>query len=252
MDAARDYWTERQAEYVPYDIDPPAYLAQASPLLRGLLTSIGDCAGMTVLDLGCGNGDLSVYAARCGATVWAVDYSSSGVRNTEALAEHNGVGDRVHAVEKNAMAVGELDARFDLVIGKNVLHHLEPFHEFVETLHDILEPEGRATFIENSARNRLLMFARAFCGRFGIPKLGDAEPAAEIGELRRRFPVVKLTHPTFICFRMLATYVFRRNRGVLVLFRGLDNAIAAVFPFLRRYSYWQIIGLAKQPGGVGA
>ncbi|MBT5535493.1 hypothetical protein HOK31_20665, partial [Candidatus Poribacteria bacterium] len=75
MASAREFWTTRQAEFVPYAIDPPAYRQQAAPVLRAYLEGFGDVDGKVVLDLGCGNGELAVYAARLGATVWAVDFS---------------------------------------------------------------------------------------------------------------------------------------------------------------------------------
>jgi SAM-dependent methyltransferase len=247
--SAREFWTTRQAEFVPYAIDPPAYRQQAAPVLRAYLEGFGDVDGKVVLDLGCGNGELAVYAARLGATVWAVDFSASGVRNTGTLAEHNGVGDRVQAVELDAMAVADLGPEFDLVIGKNVLHHLEPFQEFVGTLHDILGTGGRGWFLENSARNPLLMLARRLRGRFGIAKFGDDDEhplaPAEIDLLRGRFPVVKLAFPTFVCFRMLANYVLRGNAAARAILRGLDEGIAAVLPFVRQYSYRQIVEVVK-------
>jgi len=255
LGSAQAFWTDRQAEFVPYAIDPPAYREQAAPLLRALLDSLGEVAGKTVLDLGCGNGELSVYAAKRGATVWAVDFSDSGVRNTATLPDHNGVGGRVHAVVLDAMAVADLGEEFDLVMGKNVLHHLEPFEDFVATLHGILRPNGRGVFLENSARNPLLMLARRFRGRYGIAQFGDNDEhpvqPAEIDLLRGRFSEVRVTFPVFVFFRKLASHALRGNSLARVTLRSLDDALGAVLPFVRRYSYYQIIEVVSGAASAG-
>jgi release factor glutamine methyltransferase len=69
--------------------------------------------GLSVLDVGCGSGLLSLAAARAGATVTAVDINIEAVRATAANAAANGL--TVEVVPSDLF--GELgDRRFDLVV----------------------------------------------------------------------------------------------------------------------------------------
>ena len=74
--------------------------------------------GMTVLDVGCGSGVLSVVAACLGADrVVAVDIEDEAVRATAENASVNGVGDRV---EVSSAQVDRIGGTFDLVVA-NIL-----------------------------------------------------------------------------------------------------------------------------------
>jgi len=126
-----------------------------------------------------------------------------------------------------------------------VLHHIEPFEEFVVALRTALRPEGKAFFYENSATSSLLMWFREHVvGRLWVPKGGDKEESplspGEIKALSRHFRV-EVVYPELVFFRLIAWYLFR-GRGEPP-FRQLDVLLYRV-PRFRRYSYRQYVLLS--------
>lgn len=206
-----------------------------------------------MLEIGCGRGDLTVYLAKSGAEVTAVDFSAMALEKTRSLAAFNGVADRVSTHQLDALQLPSLGIKFDLVVGKFILHHIEPFSAFTEVLDELLTDNGRAVFMENNARNPLLMFARKnFSGRYGIPKHGDDEEYplehGEIALLQERFEYVEQIFPEFTFFRKLNTYVFQRKRRfswIMKFNKWMDASIYRALPPLRKYSYLQILEVKK-------
>ncbi len=73
--------------------------------------------GMSVLDLGCGSGILSIAAAKLGAsTIYAVDIDPLAEITTRENAEQNGVAERITAVVGNLETVLETGKQFDLIV----------------------------------------------------------------------------------------------------------------------------------------
>ena len=217
---------------------------------RAFMEILGDVNGLDVLDIGCGLGGLTVALAKRGARVVAIDTAGEGVRHTLKLAETHGVADRVRGEKCSALEIGRLsDNGFDLVVGSFILHHIEPFQTFADVLQQTLRPAGRGVFVENNARNPMLMFARKhIAGHFGIPRYGDDEErpldSHEIEVLRESFSHVRQHYPDLIFFRKLNTYLLRgKFSGFGRVFRALDR-VAYRVPMLRAYSYKQIVEIA--------
>lgn len=212
-------------------------------------TLIGDVRGRAVLELGCGQGDLAVLLAQAGARVTAVDRSASAIAAARRLAAFNGA-EGIEFVQADASGIAALGRRFDLVTGKYILHHIEPYADFVPRLRAALTPGGRAVFIENSARNPLLMLARRhLVGRFGLPRRSDGAERpltdGKIALLRGAFQRVEVVAPELVLFRLVARYFLRRRPRAAALFNRLDRLCYRHFPALGRYGYVQVIALEK-------
>ena len=91
-------------------------------VLLGVLDRVPEARD--VVDLGSGNGVLSVAVARArpGARVRAVDTSAAAVLSTRATAEANGVADRVTAVRTDGLE-GVEPGSVDLVVCNPPFHH---------------------------------------------------------------------------------------------------------------------------------
>ena len=132
--------------------------AAADPGSRLLLASLADDPRPPgrVVDLGCGNGLLSVGAARLWphVTVLATDQSAVAVASTLATARANRVADRVRAVRDDALATWP-DGTEECVLLNPPFHDgnaVDPSvaHRLVAAAARVLEPGGRLWCVWNS------------------------------------------------------------------------------------------------------
>lgn len=205
----------------------------------------GDLAGRRLLDLGCGAGEYSLFFARAGANVTAVDTSAVAVSHLQEYCGERGITN-VRAVVSDAFDIAALGP-FDAAFGSMILHHLEPFDRFVDVLADSLDPGGRAFFYENSAMSRTLVWCREhLAGRFGIPKYGDDDEfplqPQEVDAFRRRFDV-DVEYPELFLARLASAYVLRGHGEEACAW--IDEKLYR-FPRVRRLSYRQYVRLARR------
>ncbi len=106
-------------------------------------------AGMTVLDLGCGEGRHAFEAYRRGASVVAVDWGVPEVGTTKrwlgAIAEAGEApaGARYEVVRADLLALPFPDASVDRVIASEVLEHIPDDVTAMAEIFRVLKPGGR-------------------------------------------------------------------------------------------------------------
>ena len=103
--------------------------------------------GKRLLDFGCGWGSNTVVFASIGYEVYGFDISDTNVRSARALAEHCGLSERVRIDTGLAEALTFEDSYFDVVVGVDILHHVEIERALRET-YRVLKPGGVAFFRE--------------------------------------------------------------------------------------------------------
>lgn len=135
---------EREAELIPhYDANPEYYspVPDVFPRLIEFL-QFAPAAGQRALDLGCGDGRLSIWlAARHGMTVDGVDYSSVRIDRAVHTAEREGVPCQFVCGDLHAFLDG-CRQRYDLITVFEVLEHLERPEEVIARCRERLAPEG--------------------------------------------------------------------------------------------------------------
>jgi SAM-dependent methyltransferase len=106
-------------------------------------------SGMTVLDLGCGEGRHAFEAYRRGATVVAVDWGAAEVETTKrwlgAIAEAGEApgGARYEVVRGDLTALPVPDASVDRVMASEVLEHIPDDATALAEIARVLKPGGR-------------------------------------------------------------------------------------------------------------
>jgi 2-polyprenyl-3-methyl-5-hydroxy-6-metoxy-1,4-benzoquinol methylase len=106
---------------------------------RFILRKMGPLQGKSVLDIGPGLGESSVYFAMQGAQVTVLDLSPRMVEFARRLARQFHV--KIHGVVGSAEDLGER-SRYDIVYAANLLHHLSDREAFFRQVHQALLPGG--------------------------------------------------------------------------------------------------------------
>lgn len=113
-----------------------------------VLRRAGLAPGMSVLDVGCGVGDVSMAAARIvgsGGSVRGIDRAEAALATARGRAEAAGMD----WVRFDTADIGTLsDGTYDAVIGRFILLHMKDPHETLRRLAARLSPGGVAAFIE--------------------------------------------------------------------------------------------------------
>ena len=120
-------------------------------------------SGLTVLDYGCGRGDMTrEYLQNGAAKVAAIDISPVYVADGEENVRRAGFAeDRFSFQVMDAHKMTFPDNSFDIVAGWSILHHLDPDTAMNE-IHRVLKPGGRVLLWEPLADHPLLKLFRWF------------------------------------------------------------------------------------------
>ena len=96
------------------------------------------------LDLGCGDGALTVPCARLGVRVIAGDISNKMMTILQERARKNGVSlDNVTLCRMNALDIPLYDGSVDTVIANSVLHLISNPEKVIREIYRVLKPGGR-------------------------------------------------------------------------------------------------------------
>lgn len=107
-----------------------------------LLRVVGDCRGLRVLDLGCGNGYLSRRLAQSGARVTGIDSSPGMIRNAKARDPKNSLKIRYLVADANDLR-GVRNGSLDLVFANMSLMDIEDGEGAIAEVGRVLRRGGR-------------------------------------------------------------------------------------------------------------
>ncbi len=103
------------------------------------------------LDLGCGDGCLTVPCAGLGLHVIAGDISNAMLHILCEKAEHNGISlENVIVCRMNALEIPITDASVDCVIANSVLHLISNPEKVLSEIHRVLKPDGCFVCIDDA------------------------------------------------------------------------------------------------------
>lgn len=207
------------------------------------IQALGDVEGKKILDYGCGDGALSVILAKRGGRVSGFDTSEISVRVARRRAAVNGVEDRVHSEQMSAYKLEYGDKSFDLLIGLNILHHVEIGKVALE-ISRVLKKGGKAVFQEPLGASKWLQAFRRF-----VPVSLSCDEGSQERQLTYQ-DVEALARPfsRVICTEFQCLSRLDRVVGIRRMSRGLrrfDQWLLDTFPDMRRYARFIVIEVAK-------
>jgi SAM-dependent methyltransferase len=242
-DRERAFWDARTAGVDAAELPP----REPDMFELSLLDALGPVDGLQVLELGCGEGDLSLELLRRGARLTALDISPASVDLTAQRAARYREGAEMRTVVAPVEATGLEDGAFDRIAGKWILHHVD-LAGAAREIHRLLRPGGHAAFFENQDRNPLLRFARRRLMRVpGVHQVGtpDEHPltADDYALLEGIFDWVQRDYPNLYFLESLGRSL--RHRGIGPLARA-DAALWRRVPRLRPYSWHVLVTLGRR------
>jgi 2-polyprenyl-3-methyl-5-hydroxy-6-metoxy-1,4-benzoquinol methylase len=206
---------------------------------------LGDIAGKDLLDYGCGMGEESIYFAKLGARVTAIDISDVGIATLRKRAQRHRLD--VRAFEMRCDPTSFASASFDRVHGMGILHHVGIETALAEVWR-LLRPGGTGVFLEpigdhggiEAVKTFLMKHAR-FLGKFD--HVTDHEHNLtwdEIADATHRFSRAAV-FPYHLGYRLKR---FIPN-SLFDAVRRLDHGVLTIAPSLRRYAGAAVISVRK-------
>ena len=235
--------------------------ACTAPEMRYLRRTLGDLRGRTLLDVGCGLGEASVYFALNGACVTATDVSPGMCDATRRLAALQGTSVETHVTAAEDLRLGT--RQFDIIYVGNTLHHVD-----IAITMDQLLPHLRdgGTFVswDPVAYNPVINIYRRVATDV---RTRDEHPLRlrDIRAIQARFEATEVRWfwlSTLLIFVCMVVVQFRNPnrvrfwkkvideadtwRWLYVPLEKLDTALLALFPFLRPLC-WNVAIVGRGP-----
>jgi len=97
-----------------------------------------------VLDLGCGEGRISIFFAQKGFVVHGIDFAQGAIKRAKKFAEEAKVADKIYFKVGNVLSLPYPDKIFDVVVDWSVFDHIEPknWNLYLKNLLRVLKREG--------------------------------------------------------------------------------------------------------------
>jgi SAM-dependent methyltransferase len=139
-----------------------SFTLPSCPENRFIAERLGDVRGLTVLELGAGLGEASVWFATQGARVITTDLSGGMLRLVRRVAALHETS--VETVQMDGAVLALPDASVDIVYGANVLHHVDT-PKALREVHRVLKPGGRGVFWDPVDYNPVINVYRRMAGQ---------------------------------------------------------------------------------------
>jgi SAM-dependent methyltransferase len=226
------------------------------------LALLNDISGKSVLEIGCGHGELTAWLAQLGARLTTRDLSPGMVDVSRKLCRRLGLEEKIQFDIGPGEKLEYDESSFDIVFGHDVLHHMD-LNSAGSEIRRVLKPGGRAVFAEPLGHNPVLNYFREESPETRTP---DEKPLlfADFKILGSGFSRVR--HKEFHLFTMALYLWFKwgerldpnkvrywkriieeaeRYRRPFSLLNGMDRALFTLLPPAGRLARMTVIELVK-------
>jgi len=125
---------------------------------------------VTILDAGCGQGELSVWLSANGFHVIGVDISEEACISARKLAESIGIDSNCRFLDESLESLPLDDKSIDFIIGHAALHHFIKYKGVATELGRVLKNEGEMFFADSFGENKIY---HIFHNKEQMYRLGD-------------------------------------------------------------------------------
>lgn len=210
--------------------------------------------GQRLLDFGCGTGQYSLIFAKIGYEVSGFDISPSNISIARGLAKKYGLDEAAHFSTSLAEGLDYPSEHFDVVVGIDILHHVDIRRSVVECLR-VLKRGGVAIFKEPIEVPVFDPLRNTRLGRWLVPKSASYE--RHITEDERKLNAHDLEVIKGLCpnvsikrFRLFSR-LDAFNKKLLTgkgpsSIEKLDEQVFKHLPFMKAYGGDIVLTLTKQ------
>ena len=211
-----------------------------------LFRSLGPIEGKEILDIGCGEGELSTQLAKLGARVTGIDISPELVEVAKQRAVADQVQDRTTFLVWDILDKPLPKERFDLLTCSEVLHHVD-IPAFLPVVWSTVKSGGKAVMIEPLGLSPTMRKLRRY-----VPVHTDASPG-EHPLTRQEFNLILSTlggarvtyYELFARLHAFFRRGHRLERVLLVALGRIDRLLLGLFPPLQKYAGTVVIVAQK-------
>jgi len=202
---------------------------------------IGTFEGLRILDIGCGLGSLSLYAASKGADVVGIDLARGMARRCRRQSKALHLDGEF--IVGDAENLPFEDGCFDRVIGERTVHHFPDLKRFFEEVQRVLAVGGKAAFIEPQKNNPIVEINRKLLRPEGRtfhehPLVPDDIRVAQSCFRHTEVETFYLISPISFLFR----YFIKNERLFESTFKSLQYAEKGMASWKPLWPYcWQIL-----------
>ncbi len=206
----------------------------------------------TLLDFGCGNGASAVRFAKIGFDVCGFDITPNNIELGHSLAEKYGLRDNVDLSVRVAENTSYLDEQFDIIVGIDILHHIE-IKVAIKECHRILKNGGVAIFREHVEaplldRIRNMQFITKFFSKeksFDNHITEDERKLVvdDINDIKEVFPNIEIKR--FLLFSRIDRFIRKPDNKRPSLLEKIDHFLFTYLPFLRVFGGGVVIVVRK-------
>ena len=219
--------------------------------LEYIFKKTGKVRNKTILEFGCGLGEMCVFFAFNGNHAIGVDLKEESINICQEYARLHKVEDTCHFIIGSSESMPVDTASIDIVFSRSSIQYMNHEKVISECLR-VLKSSGSLILIENLPYNPFViiyrlyrrLFAKTTAQREYVNSIRNYLTLKEVDGLRKMFLIVE--HNEYHLFRIISIYLrlISKKQIVMILDRllsKLDALFFYIFPFLKRFAWFTAV-----------